>query len=56
MMFVITITGRRFSDGGEYALKAEIEASTEQEALARLEQDYDWDDAATRVIQVDSRP
>ena len=50
MMFDITVTGRRLSDNGNYELHVLREAPTERAALEQLDQDYDWEDAATRSV------
>lgn len=50
MIFALTVTGRRLSDNREYELKVRKNASSEKEAIDSLDQDFDWEDAATRAV------
>lgn len=52
MMMEVSVTGRRLSDGKDYELNLKMDAADERQVEDRLEREYDWEDAATRNIQV----
>lgn len=52
MLFSVHVTGRRMSDGQNYALVLQLEALSEADIVEHLDQAYDWTDAASRDIRV----
>ena len=53
MLFEVKAHGRRLSDGGAYELRVQVQARDACEAARSIES-YDWDDAATRQVEVRS--
>lgn len=52
MLFSVHVTGRKMSDGQNYDLVLQLEASNEADIVEHLEQTYDWTDAASRNVYI----